>query len=72
MLVVDEASRALIDNVVNEDDILQENVTSEISPQRQLSHYTDTHGKRLNSWKTSDRQTRVWMPSISSHPSHMS
>lgn len=27
-MVVDEASRKLIDNVVNEDDILNENITS--------------------------------------------
>lgn len=34
-MVVDEASRKLIDNVVNEDDILNENITSTaLSPGR--------------------------------------
>lgn len=65
VLITDEESRKLIDNVVKEDDILDSNITSKL---RRDWRKTSTKGPQtLSASKTGARHSPTLMQSTSSH-----
>lgn len=63
VLIVDEDSRKLIDDVVKEDDILNENITS--APPRLLRELPADDSQTSSASRTGARRRPTWTPSTS-------